>query len=1081
MAAILAGAVAFAQVTTSSLAGHISDETGEPLAGAAVVAVHTPSGTQYATVANGNGQYTINGMRVGGPYTVTITFLGYQTVQYTDVTLQLAETYNLNARVNPDNEQLQSAVVLASPSSKFAGEKTGAATNINNSQMGIMPTVSRSITDIAKISPYGGNGMSFSGADGRNVNFTVDGANFNNNFGLSSSLPGGGSPISIDAIEEMQVVISPFDVRQTNFIGGGVNAITKSGTNTLRGSAYVYHQNENMHGNRVYDEELSERERDRKTTYGFTIGGPVIKNKLFFFLNGEYIKKPTVVNRWRASEDGVMNIDKYISRTTTADLEAVKNKLASLGYDTGSYTDFPADENNKKILARIDWNITNAHHLAVRYNFTDNVYWNSPNASSSDAATRPNYARMSQYSMSFANSMYSMHNKVSTWSVDLNSRLSDNLSNQFLATYSHIADERGSNSSKFPFIDILNNRYDEDGKISEVLPYISAGYELFTWGNSVTNNTITIKDDVTYYAGDHKITAGASYEYQMALNRYMREGTGYYRYSSLQDFLNDAAPETVSLTYGYDGETSPASKVRFSQIGFYVQDDWNISNRFKVNYGVRFDTLVFNEEDVKENVQISQIDFGGKSLNTGLWPKTRLMTSPRLGFTWDVLGDKSLKVRGGTGLFVGRLPLVFFTNMPSNSNMLQNVATITTTYKDGVGTPDPLLSNFAGPMITDTEALMNKLNSLDPEKFPTATPTEKGAKASTVNGVDPGFKMPKVWKTSFGIDYIVPVSFPLSFTGEFTFTKTIDGTTMKNWNIKDNSGWATLNGPDNRHVYPKGAYTYTGTNAYVLSNTNEGYGWMSVFSVNAEPVRGLRMSASYTHTVNKELTGLPGSNAASTMEYTPAIEGANFLNLHTSQYVNPDRIIASVSYSDKGNNHYSVFYQAMRYGGYSFIYSNDLNGDGKAYDAMYIPNNADELRFTSEADKEAFWSFLEQDKYLSSHKGQYAEAYDLATPFHHVVDFRYMHDFKINIGNRENILQLSLDVQNVANLFNSKWGVSKRLYTNNNYATPLRVDHIDYDGVPVFASNVAAGTSTWQPAKTFGNCWYMQIGAKLMF
>ena len=239
LAAIFAGVAAFAQVTTSSLAGRINDENGEPLAGAAVVAVHEPSGTQYAAVANGDGQYAINGMRVGGPYKVTISFLGYQTLEYTDVILQLAETYNLNATVNPDNEQLNSSIVMASPSSKFAVEKTGAATNINNSQITNLPTVSRSITDVTRLSPYGGNGMSFVGSDGRNANFTVDGANFNNNFGLSDNLPGGGSPISIDAIEEMQVVIAPYDVRQTNFIGGGVNAITKSGTNTIKGTAYI--------------------------------------------------------------------------------------------------------------------------------------------------------------------------------------------------------------------------------------------------------------------------------------------------------------------------------------------------------------------------------------------------------------------------------------------------------------------------------------------------------------------------------------------------------------------------------------------------------------------------------------------------------------------------------------------------------------------------------------------------------------------------------------------------------------------------------------------------------------------------
>ena len=1085
----LAGIAASAQVTTSSLGGRVVDQNGEPVIGAAVVAIHEPSGTTYGSVTNADGLYTIQGMRTGGPYRVEVSCLGYQQVNYTEVTLQLAETYNLNAQIAESNEFLSEAVVIASPTSKFAAqEKTGASTNISQTDMLAMPTVSRSITDLAKISPYGGSGMSFSGADGRNVNFTVDGANFNNNFGLSDGLPGGGAPISIDAIEEMQVVISPFDVRQTNFIGGGVNAVTKSGTNKFKGTAYVYHQNENMHGNRVYEEELAAREIDRKTTYGMTLGGPIVKNKLFFFVNFEYVDSPATAFRWRASEDGKMDIDQYISRVTTADLQAVQDKLMrDYGYDTGSYTDFPALKANMKVLGRIDWNITQKHHLAFRYNFTNNKNWLGPNASSSNCAMPPAYARVSQFGMTFANNMYSMNNRVQTWSLDLNSRLSDVLSNQFLATYSMIADVRGSNSEKFPHMDILGNAYADNGAMSEMLPYISAGYELFTWTNAVNNNTLTIKDDLTWYAGTHKVTAGASFEYQMADNHYMRNGTGYYRYASLQDFLNDGTPETVALTYGYDGETEPAVRVRFYQAGLYLQDDWSVSDRFKFNYGVRMDRLMFNNADVATNVQIQNLDYGGRHLDTGTWPKSRVIWSPRLGFTWDVFGTKSLKVRGGTGLFSGRIPLVFFTNMPTNSGMIQNVVALTTTYNGGVGSPDPLLKEFAGKIITDTDALAKKLNGLNPDLYPLDRPDQAGVKPSTVNGVDPNFKMPQVWKSSIGIDYVFPTSFPLSFTGEFTFTKTINAVTMKNWNIRDNEGWVTFSGPDNRHIYPgtktNGVldYKYTGTEAYVLSNTDQGYGWIAMVGLKAEPVKGLRMDASYTHTVNKELTGLPGSNAASTMNYVPTVEGANFLFLHTSQYVNPDRVIASVSYTDKGNNHYSLFYEGMCYGGYSWIYGNDINGDSNAYDALYIPKNKDELRFVSEKDRDAFWSLVQQDKYLSGHLGQYAEAYDMAAPMHHVFDFRYMHDFSVKVGGATNTLQLSVDIQNVGNLFNSKWGVSSRLWNNTKYANPLRLDHIDSDGVPVFSSSVAPGATTWTPSKSYGNCWYMQIGIKYLF
>ncbi|MBR1960933.1 MAG: TonB-dependent receptor, partial [Bacteroidales bacterium] len=486
LAAMLMSVAAFAQVTTSALGGRVVDANGEPVVGVAVIATHTPSGTVYGVTTNEAGRYTINGMRSGGPYSVEFTCLGYQTVTYTDLTLQLAETSSLNATLNEDSEMLSEAMVIGAAASKFSAEKTGAATNISSAQITSLPTVNRSITDVTRLSPYGGNGMSFAGSDGRTANFTVDGANFNNNFGLSENLPGGGNPISIDAIEELQVVISPYDVRQTNFIGGGVNAITKSGTNTFKGTAYVYHRNENMRGNQVAGTEISgARDRDRNTTYGFTLGGPIIKNKLFFFVNAEYSQTPSVAVRWRASENGVGNADKYLSYTTVADMERVqKHVMDKYGYDTGSFTDFPADQNNLKLLARLDWNINDNHRLALRYNYTNNTGWNAPNSSSMDGGTRSAYGRTSLYSMAFANSMYSMNNLVHTVSLDLNSRIGDNLSNQFLATFSKLDDVRGTNSSEFPFIDI------QDGTNTNT-QYMALGYELFTWNNAVHNTHIS--------------------------------------------------------------------------------------------------------------------------------------------------------------------------------------------------------------------------------------------------------------------------------------------------------------------------------------------------------------------------------------------------------------------------------------------------------------------------------------------------------------------------------------------------------------------------------------------------------------
>ena len=1064
------GGIISAQVTTSSLNGLVVDESGAPAIGVAVLATHEPSGTIYTVITNEDGRYTINGMRSGGPYSVEFSCLGFQTMTFTEVTLQLAQTYNLNVTMKEDSEMLSEAVVIATGASKFAAEKTGASTNISNEQMTALPTVSRSIEDVTRLSPYGGNGMSFAGTDGRTANFTVDGANFNNNFGLSDGLPGGGSPISLDAIEEVQVVISPYDVRQTNFIGGGVNAITKSGTNTFKGSAYIYHRNENMRGNAVDGEDIAgARERDRMTTYGATLGGPIVKNKLFFFVNYEYSKVPTIANRWRASTDGVADANAYISRTTVDDLERVsefvKNKY---GYDPGSYTSYPADESNQKILVRLDWNIAENHHLALRYNYTLNKGWNSPNASSSDAATRTVNARLSEYSMAFANSMYSMDNLVHSVSLDLNSRINDRLSNQLLATFSKLDDVRGSNSDIFPFIDIL----DGSGTIT---PYMSLGYELFTYNNGVHNTVANVKDDITYYVGTHKITAGASYEYQMADNSYMRNGTGYYRYNSIDDFINGGVPETVCLTYGYDGNENPAARVRFHKVGVYAQDEWTPNEKFMLTYGIRLDGLFFSNKDIMTNQAIYDLDYNGRHVDTGLWPSGKVSVSPRVGFTWDIFGDKSFKFRGGTGLFSGRLPLVFFTNMPTNSGMVQMNAKIQA--------GDPLLSEFDNKFITDRNELKNYLNQLDPERFPLSISPEDGVVGSSFAAVDRKFKMPQVWKTSVALDYAFPTSFPMSITGEFIFNKTVNGVCMTNWNVMPVDGFARFNGPDNRPIYPAN-HKYTEADAFVLTNTSKGYGYSANVMFNISPVEGLDLTASYTHLVSKELTGMPGSDASSAFTYVPTVDGPNNPVLHNSQYVTPDRFFASLSYRDKSNNTFSLFYETWRGGyNYSYMFDGDFNGDGYNYDAIYIPSTKDELQFVSEDDRDRFWAYLENDKYLSKHKGEYAEAYSVYSPWVHRLDFHYSHDFKVRIGKTTNTLQLSVDIKNLLNIFNSSWGVSKYMNPLLNSGRILACDHINSEGVPVFSTSsaVSGSTPTWTYNHAIGQCWYAQVGIKYMF
>ena len=1093
-----------AQVTTSALSGQVTlKEGGETVIGATVQAVHEPSGTRYTAVTNIDGRYNIQGMRSGGPYKVTVSYIGFQTKTLTGIVLQLAETYNLDVWLDEDVSEL-GEVVISGKASKFAIEKTGASTNINNSQIVNLPTVSRSITDVTRLSPYGGNGMSFSGADGRTANFTVDGANFNNNFGLSEKLPGGGNPISLDAIEELQVVISPYDVRQTNFIGGGVNAITKSGTNTFKGSAYIYHRNENLRGDVVDKVTLpTAREKDRQTTYGLSLGGPIIKNKLFFFVNGEMIKTPTISSPWRGSDNGVADVAQNISRTKNSDLEAISNFVKNkYGYNTGSWTSFPADESNYKLLARLDWNISDMHHLALRYNYTKNTIWNAPNATSMDGGTRMSGARMSQYSMSFANSMYSMDNLVHSFSLDLNSRLTEKLSNQFLATYSKLDDIRGTNSSEFPFIDIL------DGGDNN---YMALGLELFTWNNAVHNTIWNIKDDVTYYLGKHKIMGGVTFEHQMADNQYMRNGTGYYRYSSMDDFMNGAAPEIVCLTYGYDGESKPAARVQFNRAGIYGQDDWTVSDKFKLTYGLRVDGLFFNNSDLMTNKAIYDLDYSGRHIDTGKWPNSSITFSPRVGFTYDVLGDKSLKLRGGSGLFSGRLPLVFFTNMPTNGGLVQYQAQLNAKTKvwdaktnaavkgfenySGAYTTDANgnryidMNQFAGGLVTENgqtniAALQNKLFSMG---YPSHVTPEMGTVPSSISAVDPNFKMPQVWKTSLAVDYQIPVEFPFSVTVEGIFNKKIHDNCISDWAIPSVGGFARFNGVDNRPIFPAGFRT--GTKAFILENTSKGYGWSANVTLTAQPFEWLNLMAAYTHTVSKEVTGMPGSAAESAFTYVPTVEGPNNIKLHNSQYVTPNRIVANATIHDKSGNHYSLIYETWQGGyNYSYMMANDMNSDGYNYDAIYIPTDEQvanrEFRFVSQDDADRFMGFVHKDNYLKKHQGEYAEPYSVYSPWVHRIDFAYKHDFKVNVGSTTHKLQLSFDIKNVLNLFNSSWGVSK--FLNSEIGTEARIlkyEGVDADGYATFStpSSISPKTKTWAPNHAVGQCWYASIGVRYIF
>ncbi len=1082
---------AIAQVTTASMAGLITENNAEPIIGASIVATHEPSGTRYTAVSNVDGRYSIQGMRVGGPYTVRVSYVGMQPVAFENIMLQLGEIEELNVYLTPGSTELGELVVRGR-ASKFSAEKTGATTNISQAQILSTPTVNRSISDLARMSPYA-NGMSFAGGDGRSTNFTIDGANFNNNFGLSESLPGGGNPISMDAIEEMQVVVAPFDVRQTNFIGGGVNAITKSGTNDFKGTAYVYYTNQDLRGNRINGEDLGGRADESKTIYGFTLGGPIVKNKLFFFANYEHETTPFQVIKYRAREDGEA-VDGMVSRTLASDMQRVGDHLRNkYGYDPGSYSNFPGDASNNKFLGRLDWNINDFHKLSLRFNHTKNSTWNAPNGNSSDTGYRLNgTSRVGPMSMAFANSMYSMDNKVTSWALDFNSRFTDNLSNQLLFTYTNIEDMRGSNSSPFPFIDIMAGFDDAGNPILE--PYMSAGYELFTWNNGVKNKIYNVTDNVTWNIGNHRLMGGISFEHQYANNAYMRNGTGYYRYYSVEDFLNGAAPESFALTYGFNGEKEPNAQVTFNQLGIYLQDEWNISKKFKLTYGVRLDELMFDNSDLARNKAIYALNFGGQHIDTGKWPANRMQVSPRVGFNWDVLGNKSLRVRGGTGIFTGRLPLVFFTNMPTNAGMVQNSVTYKTTYENGVPVgADPNLAKLAGGMITNVDDMIQKFG------MPTQLSDENHVAGSKISGVADDFKMPQVWKSSLALDWQVPVKFPFTLTGEFMYTKNINAVTINNINIKPIDQWnggkgaEYFAGADNRMIYAPD-YTYVkGKNAVLLDNTSKGYGYTFNLTANMQPVDMLNLMLAYTHTESKEVSGMPGNDPVSTWQGLITVDGPNFGTVQRSRYVIPDRLIGSatwtIPFEYKGlarNTNISIFYTGYSATGNSFCYTNDMNGDGIANDLIYIPT-ADETPgyFKSQEDAVAFESFVNQDKYLNSHRGQYAEAYAARAPWIHQFDLRLMEEFEFKVGKTKHAIQLSFDIMNFGNLLNSSWGVQKIATQASNGCRVLKYEGRTADNKPQFSMQKNANgeyySQTYDYSFNNSQCWQMQVGVKYIF
>ncbi|RAI83918.1 TonB-dependent receptor [Algoriphagus yeomjeoni] len=1093
--------VSQAQVTTSSVVGLVVDAQGETLPGANVVATHVPSGTRYGAVTNLDGRFTIPNMRIGGPYTIQVSFIGFQAASYNNVVLRLGEPFALSVTLNDDSTELGEVIVSASKSSEFDSNKTGTSTSISTKQLTDLPQINRSVTEFTRLTPQA-NGTSFAGRDSRYNNLQVDGANFNNGFGLSSNpLPGGSSqPISLDAIEQISVNIAPFDVTQSGFTGAGINAVTRSGTNTFTGSAYYFNKNQDLQGKKIGETELEATEA-ATNNFGFRLGGPIIKNKLFFFVNAEREintgANASGANLWKASTNGVADPDNNIARTTVTDLEAVQSHLRNQwGYDPGRYQGFAneAEQASTKFLARIDWNISDKHKLAVRYN---QVVGTSPQITNGSSGPRPrtpgSAQRVSQNSISFENAAYGFENTVRSLTAELNSYFSPKISNQFLATYSKIQDTRTTPGAEFPMVDIWDGGGRGDGNAN----YMSFGTELFSYNNDVINDNFSFINNLTYTEGRHTVTAGAAFEIQKFGNSFVRMGTSYYRYASVEDFLttgtgsNEVAPIMFGLTYPYEGQETYA-RVNFGLASLYAQDKFAVNDQLTLTLGIRAELPIYLN-DLTPNEAINDLtlldtEYQPKNYDSGSWPKSRVMLSPRFGFNYDVMGDRSLIVRGGTGIFSGRVPFVWLTNMPTGAGVLQN-------------TVEPGSYN-------DVAGWIGNVN-FQPEKYYYVENPPQGAESVFIKNptqgapnsfalVDTDFRMPMVWRSSLGADYQLGDS-PFMLTADLLYTKDINGVFQFGANRTISTNTMNSAGDNREVVLPGTSVAYNSAlganNATILTNTDiKGHAVSATIGLSVPEYNGFSGSLFYTYSAAKEVSSNSGSSASSAWGASPNINSPNDQRLNISDFALPNRVVANMSYRVEYANFLAttigVYYTGENQGRLSYTYGNDLNGDGINADLLYIPASTADFNFvdivsngnvvyTAQQQRAAFDQYVAEND-LEQYRGGYVPRNAIVQPWLSRFDVRVLQDIFTNIGERRNTLQVSLDVVNFGNLLNKDWGIQQR--TNGAQNLLSRSGAVSAN--PNYVMNQVSGqlpTSPYQNVSNFSTTWSMQIGLRYIF
>jgi len=1018
-------------VTTASVNGIVSDSKGA-IPGATVTVTHIPTGTVYATVTRADGRYNLPNLRVGGPYTVKITFIGYKDFVQEGMNLSIGQDQRIDAKIEENNTNLKEVVVTGTQGKVINSSRTGARETVNRAQIENLPTINRSLADFTKLTPSA-NGLNFGGRSSGFNNITVDGALFNNSFGLSGTLGGqtNSQPISLDAIDQIQVDIAPYDVRQGNFTGAGVNTVVKSGTNTFKGTVYDYIRSTGLTGYNAGDNVIAKTPFSYRQT-GISVGGPIIKNKLFFFLSGEEERISQPYSSYVATGSGASG---KVSQADAATLDQIRKFLIdNYKYDPGAYQNYDFKTFSNKLTAKLDWNIDKNNVLSAKYFYLKSYADQPPSNSGTVNINTPTRAA-SVTTLPFYGAGYRINNNFNIGIVELDSRLSSSVSNKATVGYSALRDYRASlGSTAIPMVDIGNGQFDATtGKISALTT--SFGYELYTAGNLLNTNILQFSDDVTWYLGKHELTFGTNDQIQSYKNGFAPDYNGLYTYNSAADFLSGAP--AASYTYRNSALSSgqfPYASIKASIYSVYVQDKFHVTDNFRLTYGLRADYDAF-PTTLAKNDNAAALTFQGGYANgihvdPSKLPSNKVLLSPRIGFNWDVNGDQSTQVRGGSGIFAGTVPFVWISNQASNNGLLFSSGVTTTP-----GDPRLIFNQDVNHNRPTGQAAANTSYELDI--------------------ADPKLKYPEIWRTNLAVDQKLPGG--IIGTIEGSYTKDINA--IYHQNLVISNGYTVDAGPEgqihynsknitplDKTVLPDGTVTPISaqnpviTGLYYMTNTNKGYSYFVTAQLQKNFSNGLYANVAYTHSGSKDVND--GGSTASTIWSTRYVAGnPNADNLSNSSFVMPNRIIASVfykkSYLDHASTSVGLVFEMANNGAVSYITGGDPNNDGATNDLMYIPKNQSDIVLvpnntnaangpvdTRTADQQ--WqqlnAFINQDKYLRTHRGQYAQRNGVVLPYFKRVDLKAVQDFYVNVGKSKNTIEISLDVINIGNLLNKDWG-----------------------------------------------------------